>query len=53
MKYLKYIISISLILIVLVALAGMYKFNYLANQPGYDADGNKIKEVVSLNEFDQ
>ncbi len=26
-----------------IAAAGMYKFNYLANQPGYDVDGNKIE----------
>jgi len=26
----------------LVILAGMYKFNYLASQEDYDADGNKI-----------
>lgn len=35
------IIIISLILI--ISLAGMYKFNYLANQPGYNVDGNKIE----------
>jgi len=43
----KIIIIILLIvigLIALVALAGMYKFNYLANQPGYTVDGNKIEE---------
>lgn len=31
-------------LFILVALAGMYKFNYLANQPGYDVDGNKMMQ---------
>ena len=31
-----------LLLALVVALAGMYKFNYLANQPGYDVDGNKV-----------
>ena len=31
--------------IFMVIIAGMYKFNYLANQPGYDVDGNKIKET--------
>ncbi len=30
--------------ILLVALAGMYKFNYLANQPGYNADGNRSSD---------
>ena len=29
-------------IVVLLALAGIYKFNYLAAQPGYDVDGNKI-----------
>lgn len=44
----KTILIISAIIIgtvVLIALAGMYKFNYLANQPGYDVDGNKIEIV--------
>lgn len=37
-------IGILLVLgLVVVALAGMYKFNYLANLDGYDADGNKIE----------
>ena len=31
-----------LAVLVVIALAGMYKFNYLASQPGYDVDGNKI-----------
>ena len=38
-------------IVVLVALAGMYKFNYLASLPGpgYDVDGNKIdtSEIVT------
>lgn len=34
----------SLVLIVVgIALAGMYKFNYLASKPGYDVDGNTIQ----------
>lgn len=36
------VVSLVLFLLIAVALAGMYKFNYLANQPGYDVDGNKI-----------
>ena len=28
-----------------VIIAGMYKFNYLASEPGYDVDGNKIVHV--------
>ena len=42
-------LSIVALTAFLVALAGMYKFNYLASQPGYDVDGNKIddSEIVS------
>ena len=29
--------------ILIISLAGIYKFNYLANSPGYDVDGNQIK----------
>jgi hypothetical protein len=29
-------------------LAGMYKFNYLASQEGYDCDGNKIEKSMEL-----
>lgn len=36
------IITLIIIGIVAVVFAGMYKFNYLANKPGYDIDGNKI-----------
>jgi len=32
------------IAVLLVAIAGMYKFNYLASQPGYDVDGNKVEQ---------
>lgn len=36
-------ISIALLTVVtVVALAGMYKFNYLASRDGNDCDGNKI-----------
>lgn len=48
MKIIKGIIIGVVVIIVLVALAGMYKFNYLANQEGYDVDGNKI-EVETTN----
>ena len=41
-KTLKWITIILLTILVLVMLAGMYKFNYLASQEGYDCDGNKI-----------
>jgi len=36
------LLGIILIGVIAIVLAGMYKFNYLANQPGYDVDGNKI-----------
>lgn len=42
-KYLVIILGIAALLFIAVAFAGMYKFNYLANQPGYDVDGNKEK----------
>lgn len=35
----------SIILIVIIA--GIYKFNYLANQAGYNVDGNKMEEIHS------
>jgi len=36
-------LAITLLTIVTIAaLAGMYKFNYLASQDGYDCDGNKV-----------
>lgn len=48
------IIKSSLVLVVLgivvVAVAGMYKFNYLASQPGYDVDGNRIVETNGVGE---
>ncbi len=33
--------GIVIFVVLIIVLAGMYKFNYLANQPGYDVDGNK------------
>lgn len=42
MKTTTYIALGALGMVAVVALAGMYKFNYLAGQPGYDVDGNKI-----------
>jgi hypothetical protein len=42
MKYIKYVLAIIVLTLVVVALAGMYKFNYLTNKEGYNADGNKI-----------
>lgn len=42
MKYAIYILIALVVIAGLIAAAGMYKFNYLANQPGYSPDGNKI-----------
>ena len=41
-KLLKWSLIVLLTVIIFVALAGMYKFNYLASQEGYNCDGNKI-----------
>ncbi|MEA1891635.1 MAG: hypothetical protein U9N33_02875 [Campylobacterota bacterium] len=41
-QILKCFIISFFITILIISLAGMYKFNYLANKEGYDADGNKI-----------
>ena len=41
-KTLKWLVIAVLTIVTVVALAGMYKFNYLASQEGYDCDGNKI-----------
>ena len=49
MKPLKIIILLVIGVIIGIVLTGMYKFNYLANQPGYDVDGNRIsiqEEVI-------
>ena len=48
-KIIKWILTSLILIIIVVIIAGMYKFNYLANQPGYDVDGNKI-EVVHKSE---
>ena len=49
-KTLKWFAITLLTVLVLVILAGMYKFNYLASKEGYDIDGNKIEKPRSLNE---
>ena len=49
-KTLKWLAIILLTILVLVMLAGMYKFNYLASQEGYNIDGNKIEKPTSLKE---
>ena len=45
-------VGIPLFIIVLIALAGMYKFNFLANKPGHDVDGNKVEETDPKNDFE-
>jgi hypothetical protein len=40
------VVGVVVGVVLVVALLGMYKFNYLAGLVGYDADGNKIKEGV-------
>lgn len=42
-KILLIILSTCAAVLLLIVLAGMYKFNYLASLPGYDVDGNKIE----------
>ncbi len=41
-KTFKQLLIALLTIVTVTALAGMYKFNYLASQEGYDCDGNKI-----------
>jgi len=41
-KTFKWVAIALLTVVTVVALAGMYKFNYLSSQKGYDCDGNKI-----------
>jgi|GEM_PF-2618683 len=38
------IVGVIVLLVLVVMLAGMYKFNYLASKPGYDADGNLVSD---------
>jgi flagellar basal body-associated protein FliL len=47
-KTIKWIAITLLTVLVLVMLAGMYKFNYLASKEGYDCDGNKIEKSIDL-----
>ncbi len=41
-KTIKWVFISLAVIHILVVVAGIYKFNYLANQSGYDVDGNKI-----------
>ena len=47
-KIIKWVVITLLTVLILVILAGMYKFNYLASKDGYDCDGNKIEKIVDL-----
>ena len=47
-KTIKWISITLLIVLILVILVGMYKFNYLASREGYDCDGNKVEKTVDL-----
>ncbi len=47
------VVGIGLFVIIAIALAGMFKFNYLANQPGYDVDGNKAEVVENIDLCDE
>jgi len=40
----KLLIATGMIFLIIV-LAGIYKFNYLASKSGYNVDGNKIKMI--------
>jgi len=44
-KVIKWLLIIVVSIILIVIIAGIYKFNYLANQSGYDCDGNKIEDT--------
>jgi len=45
----KKLIGIFVGVIIIIALAGIYKFNYLSGRDGYDVDGNKISQTKDLN----
>ncbi len=49
MKHVKTILIILAIVILGIVWAGIYKFNYLANQAGYDVDGNKKENIKKEN----
>ena len=49
-QIIKWVAITLLTVLILVILAGMYKFNYLASKDGYDCDSNKIGKIVDLSE---
>lgn len=46
-RAIKWIVISLVTIILLIAFAGIYKFNYLASKEGYDCDGNKVKIPAS------
>ena len=45
LKFVRYIIVGSIITLLLIICAGIYKFNYLSSKPGYSVDGNKCYQI--------
>ncbi len=48
MENIKIIIKIIITVFIIIVVAGMYKFNYLANKKGYDVDGNNITQSEKI-----
>ena len=48
-----WIFGLVVVLLILVILVGIYKFDYLSGKDGYDVDGNKIQKVDTENELGQ
>ena len=46
-KIILIVLTVIALFVAMVALAGIYKFNYIANKPGYSVDGNKISQPNS------
>ncbi len=50
MKKIKWILASLIVCVIMVTLAGMYKFNFLASKKGYNEDGNKINNMSNNNQ---
>ncbi len=48
-----WIFGLVVVLLLILALLGIYKFDYLSNKGGYDVDGNKIYKIDTKNELEQ
>lgn len=48
-KALFIILVVGVVGLLVMVIAGMYKFNYLASSPGYDVDGNQIESTEQSN----